>query len=68
MSYTFHKDGREIRVMDEIHDKKYGLVLDVYIDHVKHYIIRGEVVTDQAVIDYLDDLYGIPVKYRGIVF
>lgn len=31
-------------------------------------IIDDSVVTDQAVIDYLDDHYGRPVKWRNILF
>jgi hypothetical protein len=34
----------------------------------KAYIIGDSVVTDQAVIDYLDDNYGLPVKWRKIKF
>lgn len=34
----------------------------------KAYIIGDSVVTDQAVIDYLDNNYGLPVKWRNIKF
>ena len=54
--------------MEEIDDIKYGRVLWVYIDGVKEYIIKNTVVTDQAIIDYLDDHYGRPVRDRDIIF
>lgn len=30
--------------------------------------VEDAVVTDREIIDYLDDHYGLPVKYRHIVF
>ena len=65
---TIFVNGRKVRVMEEIDDIKYGRVLWVYIDGVKEYIIKNTVVTDQAIIDYLDDHYGRPVRDRDIIF
>ena len=65
---TIFLNGRKVRVMEEIDDIKYGRVLWVYIDGVKEYIIKNTVVTDQAIIDYLDDHYGRPVRDRDIIF
>ena len=55
-------------LFQEIKDEKYGQVLNVSLDYVKEYIIGDSVVTDQKVIDYLDDHYGRPVKWRSIMF
>ena len=65
---TIFLNGRKVRVMEEIDDIKYGRVLWVYIDGVKEYIIKNSIVTDQAIIDYLDDHYGRPVRDRDIIF
>ena len=65
---TIFLNGRKVRVMEEIDDIKYGRVLWVYIDGVKEYIIKNSIVTDQAIIDYLDDHYGRPVRDRDVIF
>lgn len=61
-------NGHDLIIYQEIQDEKYGQVLNVSLDYVKAYIIGDSVVTDQVVIDYLDDHYGRPVKWRDIVF
>lgn len=65
---SFDWNGHNLKIFQEIRDEKYGQVLNVSLDYVKAYIIGDSVVTDQAVIDYLDDHYGRPVKWRNIVF
>ena len=65
---TFPWNGHKLKIMEEIQDEKYGRVLYAYVDYCKSYIIRDEIVTDQAIIDYLDDHYGTPVGWRGLVF
>ena len=50
------------------YDEKYGKVLDGYWNHNKVYIIGDEIVTNQAIIDYLDNRYGRPVKDRHILY
>ena len=65
---SFDWNGPKLKIFQEIKDEKYGQVLNVSLDYVKEYIIGDSVVTDQAVIDYLDDHYGRPVKWRKIVF
>ena len=59
--------GGRLKVMDVYDDEKYGKVLDGYWNHEKVYIIGDEVVTDQAIICYLDNRYGRPVKDRYIL-
>lgn len=61
-------NGHTLKIFQEIKDEKYGKVLKGYLGYAKAYIIGDSVVTDQEVIDYLDDHYGIPVKWRNIVF
>ena len=61
-------NGHNLRIFQEVRDEKYGQVLNVSLDYVKAYIIGDSVVTDQAIIDYLDDHYGRPVKWRNIMF
>lgn len=65
---SFNWNGHNLKIFQEIQDEKYGQVLNVSLDYVKAYIIGDSVVTDQEVIDYLDDHYGRPVKWRDIVF
>ena len=63
--------GRRLRIMRIIRDEKYGEIWDSFLDHHHVYILNGdklEVVEDQARIDELDDLYGIPVRERGLLF
>ena len=65
---SFEWKGHKLKIFDEIQDERYGQVLNVSLDYVKAYIIGDAVVTDQEIIDYLDDHYGRPVKWRNIVF
>ena len=65
---SFDWNGYKLKIFQEIKDEKYGQVLNVSLDYVKAYIIGDAIVTDQEVIDYLDDHYGRPVKWRNIVF
>ena len=65
---SFDWNGHKLKIFQEIKDEKYGQVLNVSLDYVKEYIIGDSVVTDQKVIDYLDDHYGRPVKWRNIMF
>ncbi len=65
---SFNWNGHNLKIFEEIQDEKYGQVLNVSLDYVKAYIIGDSVVTDQVVIDYLNDHYGRPVKWRNIVF
>ena len=64
----FDWDGHELTVFREVIDEKYGQVLIAALGVRKVYVIGDSVVTDQAIIDYLDDSYGLPVKWRNIVF
>ncbi len=68
LSKSFDWNGHNLKIFQEIRDEKYGQVLNVSLDYVKAYIIDDSVVTDQEVIDYLDDHYGRPVKLRDILF
>ena len=65
---SFNWNGHNLKIFEEIQDAKYGQVLNVSLDYVKAYIIGDSVVTDQEIIDYLDDHYDRPVKWRDIVF
>ncbi len=67
MMFTQEWNGRKLKVMEVIHDEKYGTVWDAYLDHRKVYIVNGKVVEDQRIIDDLDNKYGIPVNRRGVV-
>ena len=58
--------GHSIRVMEIIHDEKYGKILKAYVDDTKRYIVGGKIITDQAIIDDLDNRHGRPVHERGI--
>ena len=64
----FEWNGRELTVFREINDEKYGQVLIATLGKYKAYIIGDSVVNDQAIIDHLDDNYGLPVKWRKIKF
>ena len=64
----FNWNGHKLIIFREINDKKYGQVLKVALDYVNAYIIGDSVVTDQEIIDDLDNHYGTPVKWRNIVF
>lgn len=64
----FEWNGRTLIVYREVNDEKYGQVLIAALNSSKDYIIGDSVVTDQAIIDYLDDNYGLPVKWRKIKF
>lgn len=68
LGHPFDWNGRELTVFREINDEKYGQVLIAALDRYKAYIIGDSVVNDQAIIDYLDDNYGLPVKWRKIKF
>ena len=64
----FDWNGRKLTVFREVNDEKYGQVLIAALGIEKTYIIGNSVVTDQSVIDYLDDNYGRPVRWRKIQF
>ena len=64
----FEWNGRELTVFREINDEKYGQVLIAALGKYKAYIVGDSAVNDQAIIDYLDDNYGLPVKWRKIKF
>ena len=64
----FDWNGRELTVFREVVDEKYGQVLIAAFGVEKVYVIGNSAVTDQAVIDYLDDNYGLPVRWRRIKF
>ncbi len=64
-------NGRRLRIFRVINDKDYGEIWDCFLDHRKVYVLNGdtlEVVEEQALIDELDNRYGIPVSERGIDF
>ena len=65
---SFDWNGHKLKIFQEINDDKYGQVLNVSLDYVKAYIIGDSVVSDQEIIDYLDDHYGRPVKWRNVLF
>ena len=65
---TFEWNGHKLKIFREIFDKKFGRVLIIALDYVKGYIVEDTVATDREIIDYLDDHYGLPTKYRNIVF
>ena len=64
----FDWNGYELIVFREVNDEKYGQVLIAALNSRKAYIIGNSVVSDQAIIDDLDDNYGLPVKWRKIKF
>ena len=64
-------EGRKLKIFRIISDKDYGEIWDGFLDHCKVYILNGDtlrVVEDQALIDELDNRYGIPVSERGLDF
>ena len=64
-------NGHTLKVFRVINDSDYGVIWDGFLDHKKVYILNGdtlEVVEDQAMIDALDNRYGIPVHERGLDF
>ena len=65
---SFDWNGHKLKIFREVHDEKYGRVLIIALDYIKGYIVEDTVVTDMDIIDYLDDHYGLPKKYRNIVF
>ena len=64
----FDWNGHELIVFREVIDEKYGQVLIGALNSRKAYIIGDSAVTNQEVIDYLDDNYGLPVRWRKIKF
>ena len=65
---TIDWNGKPLKIMEEIIDKKYGRVWFAYLDYVKVYVVEGKVVEEQSIIDELDNKYGRPVADRDIVF
>ena len=65
---SFNWNRHALKIFQEIKDEKYGQVLNVSLDYVKAYLVGDSVITDQEAIDYLDDRYGRPAKWRNIVF
>ncbi len=64
-------NGRKLKVFRIIKDKDYGEIWDGFLDHSKVYVLNGDrltVVEEQALIDELDNRYGIPVNERGLDF
>ena len=63
-------NGRKLKIFRIISDKDYGEIWDGFLDHEKVYVLNGDmlrVVEDQALIDELDNRYGIPVSERGLI-
>lgn len=61
--------GRTLKVFRIVNDKDFGEVWQGFLDHSRVYILKDEdmkVVEDQALIDELDNRYGIPVAERNI--
>lgn len=65
---TFELNGKKIDIMKEFVDEKYGRVWKAYYGDKKVYIVEGEFVESQEIIDDLDNKYGRPVSERDIVF
>jgi len=61
-------NGKEVKIMREFDDEKYGKVWRVYLDDRKTYAIEGELTEDKEIINELDNKYGIPQKARGMIF
>ena len=59
-----------VKVMETIEDPIYGQVLWCYLDHEKAYVINGDVVSEQSIIDDLDRKYGRSPEERrsGIIY
>ena len=64
----FYRDGKRVKVMEEINDPKYGKILVVYVDHEKAYIVNDIIVTGGEIFWDLEDRYGIPLSERGILY
>ena len=63
--------GKKLKIFRVIQDKDHGEIWDGFLDHRKVYVLNGDtltVVEDQALIDELDNRYGIPVSERGLDF
>lgn len=61
-------NGKQLKIMEEINDEKYGRVWNAFYDHRKVYIVEGKIIESQEIIDELDNKYGVPVELRNIVF
>ena len=68
LGITFEWNGHKLKIFREIFDRKLGRVLIIALDYTNGYIVEDTFVTDREIIDYLDDHYGLPIKYRHIVF
>lgn len=55
---------KELKIMEEIVDEKYGRIWKGYYDHKKVYMIEGKIVEEQQIIDELDNKYGTPVSMK----
>ena len=60
--------GKSLKILQEIQDKQYGTVWKGYWNDEKVYILNGQVIADQPVIDDLDNRYGRPVEWRELIF
>jgi hypothetical protein len=63
--------GKKLKIFRVIQDQDYGEIWDGFLDHRKVYVLNGDtltVVEEQALIDELDNRYGIPVSERGLDF
>jgi len=60
--------GKELKIMKEITDEKYGRVWNAYYDHEKVWIVEGKIIEDPEIIDDLDNKYGRPVSDRFIEY
>ena len=61
-------NGKQLKIMEEIVDEKYGRVWYAFYDHKKVWIVEGKIITDSQIIDDLDNKYGRPVSERYIEF
>ena len=66
-------NGKQLKIVKEMIDEKYGRVWLAYYDYKKVWIVEGKMIEgkteeEQEIIDDLDNKYGRPVRERDIVF
>ena len=61
-------NGKQLKIMEEINDEKYGRVWYAFYDYQKVWIVEGKMIYEQKIIDELDNKYGRPVSERDMVF
>lgn len=63
-------EGQNLKIFEVINDPIYGRIYVTYHGFIKRYAYADtcNFVTDQTIIDALDNKYGRPVAQRGIIY